>query len=888
MGLPTGPAVTFLFTDIEGSTRLERSVGSMAWAGIVARHDRLLREAIEAHGGIVVKTEGDAFFAAFERPADAADAVVAAQRALAAETWPTEKPLRVRMGLHHGEGRLRDGRGPDDPEDYVGIDVNYAARIAAAGNGGQIVVSAVLARELAGWTSAGVRLVDEGLRAVKDFDEPAQLHRLEVQGAADDPRPLRTSEPPSNLPGEVTPLVGRDAEIASVREALVESRIVTLTGPGGSGKTRLALGVAAALTQRFPHGTWFVDLASLRDAALVESAIASTIGLGESSDVTIGEALRAHLRDRILLLVLDNLEQLLPAAADTVARLVRAAPSVTTLVTSRELLRIGGERGYPVPPLDIEAGVALFERLARLHRPDLHLGDDSRATVRAISERLGGLPLAIELAAARIRLMKPAQILQQLGHSLDLSSGARDAPERQRTLRAAITWSHDLLTADERRTFRALGVFSGGFTFEAVQVVIDADGTGDLDLFSGLESLTDKSLIRVEPGEEGRPDDAQRFGLHPLLREYALERLDEAGERTTIEAAHAHWIERITSEAGERILAPGGDAILHRLDHDQHNLRAALDWSLGPHGDVGLGLRVMGWTWRWFQQRAHLREGRSLARQLLDAPGAHDDARARIAGLTADGGIAYWMDDIVGSRASYSERLALAETTGDPMLIADANYDLGFTAMVMGDAATLLTHERRAFELYEQVGDADATLRARQALVLATFLTGDYERARELEVLDLAAFRERGSPFQIADSCTFLAAVYMRLGDGERSWAHLKEALAIFVGNDTASGIARGLGMAAIVQATVGDAELAARLAGTTYELVREKSVMLAPVKVLHLPEPADLVRERLGQERADALMAEGAATSVADAVAMVLAAPPPRRTVPDPIVAGS
>src|SRR3954471_1991358 len=281
MGLPTGPAVTFLFTDIEGSTRLARSVGSTAGAGVVARHDRLPREAIEGHCGFVVKTEGDAFFAAFERPEDAADAVVAAQRALAAEPWPTGAPVRVRMGLHQGEGRLRDGRGSDDPEDYVGIDVNYAARIAAAGNGGQIVVSAVLGRALAGWTDDGVRLVDEGLRAVKDFDEPAQLHRLEVRGAADDPRPLRTIEPPSNLPGEGTPLVGGDAEIASVREALTESRVVTLTGPGGSGKTRLALGVAAALTARFPHGTWFVDLASVRDATLVESVIATTIGLGE-------------------------------------------------------------------------------------------------------------------------------------------------------------------------------------------------------------------------------------------------------------------------------------------------------------------------------------------------------------------------------------------------------------------------------------------------------------------------------------------------------------------------------------------------------------------------------------------------------------------------------
>ena len=399
---------------------------------------------------------------------------------------------------------------------------------------------------------------------------------------------------------------------------------------------------------------------------------------------------------------------------------------------------------------------------------------------------------------------------------------------------------------------------------------------GDLDLFGGLESLTDKSLIRVEPAEDGRPDDPQRFGFHPLLREYALERLEEAGERPAVEAAHARWVEEIARDTGERMLGPTGEAILHQLDHEQHNVRSALDWSLGPDGDPTLGLRILGWTWRWFQQRAHLREGRAIARQLLAAPASHADVRARIAGLTADGGLAYWTDDVQGARASYEERLALADTTGDPMLIADANYDLGFTAMIAGDPVSLLANERRALELYEQAGDTDGALRARQGTVLASFLTADYEHARELEEVNLGLFRERGSRFQIADSSTFLAAVYMRLGDGERSWEHLTEALRIFIGNDTASGIARALGMAAIVQASIGDPELAARIAGTTYELVREKSVMLAPVKVLHLPEPADLVREALGEERANALMAEGAATPVPDMVARVLAAPAP------------
>src|SRR6476646_8318204 len=459
MGLPTGPTVTFLFTDIEGSTRLERAVGSTAWASIVARHDRFLRDAIEANGGVVVKTEGDAFFAAFERPIAGAIAAAAAQRAMVDVTSSDGVALRLRMGLHMGEGRLRQGRLPSDPEDYVGIDVNYTARIAAAGNGGQIVMSdplvLALPEDLAGVAGLeDVAVVDDGPRAVKDFEEPARLHRLVVPGAADDSRPLRTLDAPSNLPGDVTTLVGRETEILAVQDALLASRVVTLTGPGGSGKTRLALAAARGLTGRFPHGTWFVDLAASREPGQLESAIASTIGIRESAEHNVAETLRAHLRDRTMLVLLDNLEQLLPNAAETVSGLVRAAPALRILVTSREVMRIAGEPGYHVPPLGVASGIELFELRARSHRSDLVLTDESRAAIRAICERLGGLPLAVELAAARVRTLSPTSILERLGHSLDLAGGARDVPERQRTLRGAISWSHDLLAAAERRLVR--------------------------------------------------------------------------------------------------------------------------------------------------------------------------------------------------------------------------------------------------------------------------------------------------------------------------------------------------------------------------------------------------------------------------------------------------
>jgi len=730
MALPTGPAVTFLFTDIEGSTRLERTVGSSDWATIVARHDRLLREAIESNGGVVVKTEGDAFFAAFDRPDAATRAAVVAQRGLAAEPWPEDCQLNVRMGLHLGEGRLRHGLTESEPEDYVGIDVNYAARIAAAGNGGQIVVSQALVDALGGDGAAaigeganGVSIADEGLRAVKDFEDPRRLHRLVVAGAAEDSRRLRTLDPPSNLPGEVTELVGRDDEIDSLRALLDSTRILTLTGPGGSGKTRLALGVAQAVRDRFAHGTWFIDLAAVREAGMLEPAIASTLGLRDSADRSMAEALRAHLRERSTLLLLDNVEQLLPQGAEVVSSIARGAPEVRCLVTSRELLRIGGERGHPVPPLDPDAGIRLFEARATALRPDLALDGDTRDVIRQICERLFGLPLAIELAAARVRLLSPTLILERLTNSLDLAGGSRDVPERQRTLRGAMAWSHDLLSDPERALFRRLGVFAGGFTAELAAQVADPDGGLGLDLLEGLESLADKSLLRIEPAGSDGAANEPRFDLHPLLREYAVERLEESGERAEMEGRHAAAITELAESTGHQILSTVGHAAVARLDQEQHNVRAALDWSLRT-GETTLGLRIMSAIWRWFQQRGRLEEGRTALTKLMT--NAAGDLRLRIAALAAEGGLAYWSDDFEAARRAYEERLALSEESGDPLLRADANYDLGFMFMIGQDPERLRHHERAAVDLYLEVGHEDGVVRARQALVLAEFLTGDY------------------------------------------------------------------------------------------------------------------------------------------------------------------
>lgn len=878
MALPVGPAVVFLFTDIEGSTRSERSVGPAAWASIVGRHDELLRAAIENRGGVVVKTEGDAFFAAFDAPDAAVKAAADAQRAVAAEPWGAACDVRVRMGLHLGEGRLRVGR-PGEPEDYVGIDVNYAARIAAAGNGGQIVLSQALVTALPADPATipdlgAAEVVDTGARTVKDFDEPARLYRLVIPDAADDTRALRTTDAPTNLPGEVTALVGREAEIDDLREAVLESRIVTLTGPGGSGKTRLALGLARDIRDRFPHGTWFVDLEAVRDPSLIDATIAAALGVRESVDLAIADALRVYLRERTTLLVLDNLEQLLPMGAEVVARIVRDAPDLRAVITSRELLRIAGERGHPVPPLDVDAGVMLFVDRARAHRSDLVLDDESFVAIRSIAERLGGLPLAIELAAARIRVLSPKMILERLGRSLDLGGGARDLPERQRTLRGAIAWSHDLLTPEERRLFARLGVFAGGWTAEAAYAVADPDRSLGLDVAEGLESLADKSLVRIEPGEidESGNIAETRFSLHPLIREFGLEQLALVGELEMTETRFAAEYLSVAETLEGQILGPTGEATIARLDREEHNLRAAMDWSI-ERGEIDTGLRIAGSIWRWFQQRGRLRDGRRLVQVLL-AVEPHGDVRARIVALAAEGGLAYWMNDISAAHAAYGERLELAESTGDSMLRADAHYDLGFLAMIEKQGEVLREHERIALDLYDQSGREDKVILARQALVLAVFLAGEYEAARDLEGQNLAAFQRTGSHFQIADSTTLLAAANWRLRNLDAAWTGVREALRYWAGMDSSSGLARGLGMAAIMLLADGDAELGARAAGATYRLVNEKAVMLAPVTVLHLPDPRESAIERLGASSAEALMAEGAAAPIEDVVAEVLAVP--------------
>ncbi|HYL39952.1 MAG TPA: hypothetical protein VET90_01465, partial [Candidatus Binatus sp.] len=491
----------------------------------------------------------------------------------------------------------------------------------------------------------------------------------------------------------------------------------------------------------------------------------------------------------------------------------------------------------------------------------------TRATITEICERLDGLPLAIELAAARVRILSPAAILERLGRSLDLAGGARDLPERQRTLRGAIDWSHELLGDGERRLFRRLSVFAGGWTAESAAAVTDPDGDLGVDVIDGLESLLDKSLIRTEAADG-------RFSMHVLLRQYAEERLAEAGEASAVAARHAAEMRAIAEQEGPRILTRDGDAALRRLDDEQHNIRAAIEWSL-QSGDTTLGLAVLGQMWRWFQQRGRLRECRAWLAELLDHRDVERpvDVQVRIAALAADGGLAYWMEDFDACRTRYEERLRLADALGDARQIAEAEYDYGFLFVIDNDPDGIAAHEERALALFTQTGDANGVERARQVLYIRTFLRGDYAESRARSEDNLRVFRQMGSTFQIADTLTLLSAIAWRLHDGATAWARLNEALTIFKDLDLASGLTRALGMAALIQLTDGDPELGARVAGATAELRRVKNVMIAPTRVLHLPDAIELATAQLGEERTRQLVEEGAAIPVARIIETVVAA---------------
>ena len=683
MSKPPSGTVTLLFSDIEGSTKLLQRTGD-AYAELLAEHRRLLQEAFARHRGFEMDNEGDAFFVAFESANDAAAAAAEAQRALAEHNWPDGGEIRVRIGLHTGEPRPVDGR-------YVGLDVHAGARIMSAGHGGQVLVSESTRALL----DERFQLRDLGAHRLKDLPGTQQLYQLQVVGQPAEFPPLKTLDHrPTNLPLEPNAFIGRTRELKEAWSLLTraDARLLTLTGTGGTGKTRLALRIAAGAVEHFPNGVFFVSLAPVRDWEQVVPSIAQTLGLREQPGESVLETLTEYLRDRRMLLLLDNFEQVLPAAP-ALSGLLATSPGLNLLVTSRTPVRLSGERTYTVPPLEQTESVNLFLERAQAVG-DFSITDANAQDVAEICERLDGLPLAIELAAARVRALPPAALLRRLDDRLKLlTGGAHDLDERQRTLRATIEWSYDLLPDAERALFAQLGVFVGGCRPEAAEALCHAE----LDILDGLQSLVENSLLRRKTDQDGEP----RFWMLETIRDYACEVLEAEGDPEEAHRRHAEYF----AEAAERLDVESrtGDhaAILARLDAERGNLRAALDWARDQE-DGELLVRLATALWGFWAARGYVTEGRVALEEAL-ALADHPPARALLGSCllrSLSGEVEALLEDT-------REALRACERLGDDFSLAQAWNLLGrIEGGTIGALGRAEEAHRRALEFAERGGFA--------------------------------------------------------------------------------------------------------------------------------------------------------------------------------------
>jgi predicted ATPase/class 3 adenylate cyclase len=721
-------------TDIEGSTQLLQALPE-DYPALLGDHYRLLRDAFSAAGGTEVSTEGDALFFVFPSAPSAVRAALDGQRRLAAHTWPSDAVVRVRMGVHTGQGtRLGD--------DYVGLDVHRAARITNAAHGGQVLLSDASRALVEGDLPEGAGLRDLGEHRLKDLVRPEHLVQLLASDLASDFPPLRSvAGHPNNLPVPVSMFIGRVAEKQQLLELVRAARLVTLTGPGGTGKTRLSLEVAAMMLDDFADGVWFVPLAEVGDATMLVPSIAATLHVRDAPGRSPAERILEHVTERTLLLVLDNFEHLIAASTD-VADLLARAPRLKILVTSREPLRIVGEQEFPLRPLalpgrDVAAGldalgafdaIALFVQRARSVRPDFSLTVENASAVTEICTRLDGLPLAIELAAARLRLFEPHELRSQLDSRLSLLAGGRDMPERQRTLRGAIDWSHDLLPQPEQALFRRLAVFAGGCTLDAVEAVCRPAELG-IDVIDGVSSLRDKSLLRRDDVSSGE----LRLTMLETIRDYGRERLKRSGEAREVELRHATYFLAIAEHAATLLLASEQDRWLEALDRDLDNIRAVIRWALDS-GETDIGLRLASsllWFWLY---RNLVKEGRRHLTGLLAVPGTGSRA-VRAGALAAAAELVSWQGDYDAMRPLAHESIAIYRELGDVEGVAGQLRLLGYADIMSAPSAAL-------------------------------------ESFRE----SIAAYREAGAPPMMGGALVGTALVEMQLRDLDAAASHLEEA----------------------------------------------------------------------------------------------------------------
>jgi predicted ATPase/class 3 adenylate cyclase len=899
--LPTG-TVTFLFTDIEGSTRLAETLAS-EWPMVLERHRRIVRAALAANDGLEVQTEGDGFFAVFQSALAGASATAAAQRALAAEPWRPDAPVRVRMGLHTGEGHL------DQDGNYVGHDVHRAARVAGAGHGGQVLLSETAAALVGAALPGGLSLRDLGRHRLKDL-RPESLSQLVIEGLASDFPPIRSLEArPNNLPLQLTSFVGRDRDLELVVGLLAQTRLLTLTGPGGTGKTRLALQVAAQAADDHPDGIWFVALEPLRDPDLVLPTVARTLGVMPRPGQSAVDALAASVGTSQMLVVLDNFEQVVEAAGD-VASLLRACSGLRLIVTSRAVLRIAGEQEYalsglPAPPdtsrlsrveleelpaavrhpdpstLDQYEAVRLFIARALTVRPGFEVTNENAPSVAGITARLRGMPLAIELAAARVKLLTPEQILGRLEQQLGiLTSSARDLPDRQRTLRGAIAWSCDLLDEPHRRFLSRLSVFRGGWELAATDALQERLPVLDLDSLDGLMDLVDQSLVRREDDADGET----RFSMLESIREFAAELLEASEEASTARAAHAQVYLLLAEEAAPHLTGTEQRRWLDRLERDHDNLREGLRWAIDLP-DPETAVRFTFALWRFWQQRGYLDEARGLIDRM--AEGAWDldpEQRARFA--EAAGGVAYWQGNAAAAVRWYDVALAIRRADaaeGDPgrlRELANALYNRAYGALadsvIIGSGRiepdpTSRAQMEEALAIYQGLGDTAGEGNLLWGLGGYLMFTDEAADAEDYLRRSMELHRATGQRSMEAWSLHMLGTSLLVQGRYAEAGEPARHALRHFSEAGDVSGITLTVAALSVVALANGERARGGRLWGAARQLQHSTGTGIADWDARVYAEMPHEARNVFEPQELEAIAAEGAALSLSDAVAYAL-----------------
>jgi predicted ATPase/class 3 adenylate cyclase len=911
---PSG-TVTFLFTDIEASTVLWESVPEQMKTAL-QRHHTILEEAISSQGGSVFLIVGDAFCAAFPGAPSAISAAIHAQRNLFHEQWDLPFPIQVRMGIHTGEGEPLSSR--SNRQAYASNPtMNRVARIMQAGHGGQVLLSLATQKLIEDSLPADTRLLDLGEHQLKGINRPEHLFQLQITGLPSEFPALNTLTRRHNLPLPLTEFIGRTAQVAALKELLLDpqARLITLLGPGGSGKTRLSLQVGQQMLDQFPDGVCFVPLADDTDADKLVSRLAQQLEVREGGRPLL-ENTKDYLRDKRILLILDNFEQLV-SAAPIVAGLLAEAPQIKILTSSRIPLKLQGEREFPVPPLDLpqsidtlpleelakNEAVHLFLERAGAVQARFGLTRENAAAVAEICRRLDGLPLAIELAAARIKLLSPQAILTRMDDRLKLlTGGARDLPARQQTLRNTLDWSYSLLPEEEKKVFARLGVFVGGFTLEAAEAVCNPEN--DIDILECVTTLVDNSLVRQEETSDGEP----RFGMLETIHAYALEQLAGSGEMETLQARHASYFVDVILQVGRQLYTDKALYWLNWFERENDNTRATLGWCLATPQGIEMGANlIFALFWFWYR-RGYAIEGRIWADRFLAAPALQSPSPLRMIVLASSGMLSLWHGEQEMALARLQESLQIEYRIEDDFMIATLHMANAIAYINMGrdaQAKPLLEQSRALFQethlvpfvalttvhlgnvelglgnpdqaraLHEEalgiaraIGESWMISFALNNLGEVARVQGQYELARKYYEECELLLRDTGDQGDMARFVHNLGYIAQHEGDYARAHSQFRESLVMFRRLGNRRGMAECMAGLAGLRARQGEAEWGATMLSAAESVLKITGGAWWPADRVEVEANQEILRAALKQSELAAAQTKGRAMTLEQALA--------------------